>query len=111
MVSIQRTLAEWNIWSVKDKELLNLIVGRAGGKTTTIILDNILDGPKNKNQLAKKLNYDYNTISYHINLLDKHNYIIAKKLDNSTYYHPSKKLFNHLPEYKQLREYVLKRDE
>ncbi len=107
MKSIQKTLIEWNIWEINDKELLNLILGRAGGKTTIRIIDLILDGPLNKNQIARTLHLDYKTVSYHIHLFLAHNYITEIKCDNIYFYHPSKKLFSSIEEYKLLRKHIL----
>lgn len=102
----QSTLKQWNIWDVKDKELLNLIVGRKGGKTTITIMDKILDHPHNKNQLANKLKMDYNTVNHHIKIMHKHEYITKEQLDNSFYYHPSPKLFKSLKEYRIIKRYM-----
>ena len=104
---IQRTLFGWNIWEIKDKELLNLLKGRKGGRTTMQILDEILEGPKNKNQISKKLHIDYNTVTYHVNLLTRHEYIIGVKLEHSTYFHPSEKIFKSKDDYNLIKERIL----
>ena len=107
MDSNQSTLIQWDIWSVNDKELLNLILGREGGKTTLKIIDEILVKPYNKNQLAKILNIDYNTVTHHIKIMRQHEYITEEQLGKSFYYHPSKKLFKSIKEYRIIRNYVL----
>lgn len=99
---------EKEIWKIKDKELLNLIVGRDGGKTTIRIIDKILTEPYNKNQLARTLKLDYNTITHHINIIYNHNYILKLKFENTYYYHPSDKLIKSLGEYNLIREYLKK---
>lgn len=96
------------IWQINDKELLNLIVGRDGGKTTVKIIDKILKEPYNKNQLANTLNLDYNTITHHINIIYNHNYIIKLKFENMYFYHPSDKLIKNLDEYYLIRKYLKK---
>ena len=107
MASVQKTLMSWNIWEITDRELLNLILGRPGGKTTILIIDLILQGPLNKNQIAKTLNLDYKTVSYHINIFTVHEYITETKCENIYFYHPSDKLFGSMKEYKLLREQIL----
>lgn len=102
----QKTLASWNIWSIKDRELLNLMVARKGGKTTTKIIDKILEWPKNKNQLAKELGMDYKTISYHIDIMKEHDYLLEEKCNKHYYYSPSDKLFNSIEEYNLIKEYI-----
>lgn len=104
---IQRTLFGWSIWEIEDKELLNLLKGRKGGKTTMRILDEILEGPKNKNQISKKLKIDYNTVTYHVNLLTKHEYIIGVKLDHCTFFHPSEKIFKSKDDYNLIKQKTL----
>ena len=94
------------IWKISDKELLNLLIGRDGGKTAIKIIDEILKRPYNKNQLSNKLNLDYNTITYHIDIIYKHEYITKEKFGESYFIHPSDKLFKSLEEYKLIKEYL-----
>ena len=104
MRSIQGSLFGWNIWDIKDKELLNLLEGRKGGFTTLKILEVIMTGPHNKYQLCKILGVDYNTITYHIDLLDKHDYVTRTKLENCSYYHPSEKIFKSIEDFNMIKE-------
>ncbi|AMD18467.1 hypothetical protein TL18_07765 [Methanobrevibacter sp. YE315] len=94
------------IWKIKNKELINLIVGRKGGKTTTKIIDQILTKPYNINQLSNMLNLDYKTITYHIEIIYEHKYVEKEEFKNCTLYYPSKKLFNCLDEYKLIKEFI-----
>lgn len=103
----QMILVQGTIWDMKDKELVTLIIAREGGETTIKIIDLILVKPYNKNQLAKILNLDYNTITYHINIIKKHKYISDEKFNNIHYYHPTEKLFKSLNEYKFIKKYLL----
>ena len=96
------------IWQIKDKELLTLIVGRDGGKTTVKIIDKLLTEPCNKNQLAKTLKLDYNTITHHINIIFNYDYIEKFTVKKNNYYYPSDKLIKNLEEYYRIREYLKK---
>lgn len=98
-----------NIWNVTDKELLYLIKSRDGGKTTAKIIDAILEGPYNRNQLSKKLKLDYKTICYHIQIICKYNYITKEKFEQNYYYRPSKKLLKNINEYNLIKESFKKR--
>lgn len=109
MTSLQKSLYAWNLLDIKDKELLNFLVGREGGKTSILILDLILQKPYNKNQLARQLGLDYNTISYHIKIMCDHNYITAEKFEKRVFYYPTEKFNNVHEEYTLLKEYVLNR--
>lgn len=90
---------------VNDKILLNLIVARTGGLTTSKIIDEILIKPQNANQLARKLKLNYTTITYHTEILCKNNYVIKEKFNNYYYYSPSDKLIKNLDEYILIKEY------
>ena len=108
MIKMKKNELNRSIWEINDKELLNLIVGRDGGKTTIKIIDKILTKPYNKNQLAKALKVDYNTITHHINIMTNHEYILKLKFENTFYYHPSDKLIKSLDEYNLIRKYLKK---
>lgn len=90
---------------VTDKILLNLIVARTGGLTTSKIIDEILIKPQNANQLARTLNLNYTTITYHTDILCKNNYVNKEKFNNYYYYSPSDKLIKNLDEYILIKEY------
>ena len=107
MASLQKTLASWNLLEIKDKELLNFLVGREGGKTSILILDLILQKPYNKNQIARQLGLDYNTVNYHIKIMCDHNYVTAERFEKSVFYYPTEKFNKVHDEYTLLKEYVL----
>lgn len=92
------------IVNVKDKELFNMLKGAKGGQTRMRILDAILAEPSNANQLSKKLNLDYKTITYHLNIICNHNYATKENFERTTYYHPSDRLIKRLDEYKIIKE-------
>ena len=108
MSSDQQSLLSWKLFEIKDKELLNFLVGREGGKTSIRILDKILQKPYNKHQLSKQLGLDYNTINYHIKIMCNHDYITAEKFEKSVFYYPSEKFNKIHEEYKIVKEYVLR---
>lgn len=95
------------IWSLKSRELVDLIVGREGGFTTMRIIDKILIRPYNANQLSNVLNLDYNTITYHTKIMQEHNFITRTKFNRSYYFHPTEKLINCIEDYFYLRSIYL----
>lgn len=94
------------IWELEDKELVTLLIGRDGGKTTVKIIDMILTRPFNANKLATSLNLDYKTIKHHIKLLLEHKYVEEMEIGKTTIYYPSEKLFNNLDEYNIITEHL-----
>ena len=96
------------LYNIKDRDLVTIILGREGGKTTIKILDELLKEPKNANQLSKKLNLNYNTILHHIEIINEYNYITTNTLKKKSFYYPSDKLINNIDEYKIIKKYVKK---
>lgn len=92
-------------YKCKDKELYNLVIGTHSAKTRILIIDEILTKPCNANQLAQKLELDYKTIKYHMDIICKHQYATKEKFEKYTIYFPSDKLIKHIDEYIQIKEY------
>lgn len=91
------------------KELINLILGRKGGKTTIRIIDKLLIQPYNINQLSKELNLNYNTIKYHIGLILKSEFVVPGEAKYGCLYYPADKLKKNLKEYEQIKKYINKK--
>ncbi|WP_298502529.1 helix-turn-helix domain-containing protein [uncultured Methanobrevibacter sp.] len=88
----------------KNKELYSLIVIRHGGKNTVRIIDEIINEPKNANQLAKALGLDYKTVTYHLDIICEHEYFVRVKFGSNYSYFPSDKLIKNLEEYMIIKE-------
>ena len=91
-----------------NKELSNLILGRKGGKTTTMIIDRILEQPYNLNQLSNELGLDYKTIKYHMKLILKSKLVVQGEIKYGSLYYPTQKLINNLKDYEQIKKYLNK---
>ena len=94
------------VWNVNNKELYYLLKGRKGGKTTIDIIDMILEKPCSRTQLSKELNVDYKTVTYHLKIVCKYNYISKEKFERTYFYAPSEKLLNNINEYYHIRKLV-----
>lgn len=92
------------ILQIKNKELLSLLLGRKGGKTTMRILDELLKRPNNANQLSNLLGVDYNTITFHINILLEKNYVDRIEVGSTIIFYPSDKLIKSYDEYLIIKE-------
>lgn len=97
-----------NVWQVKDKTLLKIILCREGGRTTSEIMDLLLEYPYNKNQLSEILGVNYNTITYHLKIVCKNNYMEEIVIGNKYYYEPTPKLKNSLEDYNIIKENLYK---
>lgn len=87
-----------------DRELYSLIAVRSGGTNSIRIIDEILIKPRNANQLANILELDYKTVTYHLDIICSHDYIIKEKFNNNYSYFPSDKLIRNLDEYNRIKE-------
>lgn len=54
-----------------------LIAGTKGGETRGKIVELIMKNPANANKIAKILKLDYKTVRHHLEILEKHNIIVA----------------------------------
>lgn len=91
------------LYTYKNRELFNLIAVRSGGENTMRIIDEILVKPKNANQIANILNLSYKTVTYHLEILCKHEYITQEQFDHGYSYFPSDKLIRSLDEYNNIK--------
>lgn len=98
------------IWSLKNQELVDLLISRAGGRTTVKIIDEILENPQNANQLSKNLKLNYKTIIHHTKIMQEHNYITKNTFKKTYYYHPTEKLIKNLDEYYYIKKELEKRE-
>ena len=97
---------KYGISNFKNRELVNLLLGRKGGRTTIRIIDQLLIQPYNINQLSKILKLDYKTVKYHIILTLKSDLIEGDIEKYGSLYFPTQKLINNLKEYQQIKKYL-----
>lgn len=97
------------IWRLKNQELVDLILSRSGGRTTARIIDELLETPKNANQLSRSLKLNYKTIMHHITIMQEHDYITKNKFKKTYYYHLTDKLIKNLDEYIYIKKELEKR--
>lgn len=69
-----------------------LMAETRGGKTRAQILQYLIDGPHNANQIAKSLNMDYKTIRHHLHVLIKNGIITRESNGYSSLYFISKNM-------------------
>lgn len=58
-----------------EKALWYLIAGTRGGKNRARIIRLLRERPHNANQLAERLDLEYNTIRYHLETLEEHDVV------------------------------------
>ena len=97
-----------NFLNIKNKDLVDLIISRKGGKLTSDIIDIILTKPHNANEISKMLKVDYNTIIYHTKIMEEQDFITKKQYRRTKYIHPGDKLINSLDEYYYIKKFINK---
>ncbi len=63
-----------------------LIAGTRGGRNRARIIRELDDQPRNANQLAARLDLKYNTVRYHLGMLEEHGVIEGGEQDYGKLY-------------------------
>lgn len=75
--------------------LRSVLEGMRGGETRIRILHAIHERPRNVNRLAKSLDLDYETVSYHLRLLEERDLVTASGDEYGAVYLPTDSLAHH----------------
>lgn len=87
-----------------EKALWYLFVGTRGGGNRVRIV-RALDGrPRNANQLAERLDVDYNTVRYHLDMLTEHDVLEASENDYGKLYFLTDQFEHHREEFERITE-------
>lgn len=79
-----------------------ILVGSAGGFNRTRILQEIINTPRNANELATLLNLDYKTTRHHLDMLEKNRLITSMGNKYGTLYFPSELLEENMHFFKEI---------
>ncbi len=69
-----------------EKALWYLFAGMRGGANRVRIVRELEGRPRNANQLAERLDLDYNTVTHHLEMLEEHDVIEAGDNDYGQLY-------------------------
>ena len=99
-----------------DHEILWILVGSKGGKTRARVLAALSEKPMNANQLAERLELNYHTVTYNVDVLLKNKLIVAEVAEESTtkygqVYFPSKIFTSNFQGFKKIIDSVVKEDD
>ena len=81
-----------------------ILIGSAGGLNRTRILEELINTPRNANELAKLLNLDYKTTRHHLEMLEKNRLITTMGNKYGTLYFPSNLLEQNMDLFKEIVE-------
>jgi predicted transcriptional regulator len=79
-----------------------ILVGSAGGLNRTRILQELIQTPRNANELATLLELDYKTTRHHLEMLEKNRLITTMGKGYGTIYFPSDLLEENMHLYKEI---------
>jgi len=89
-----------------EHALWYLFVGTRGGGTRVEIVRALSDHPKNANQLAEELEYSYNTVRYHLDLLADHDVVTEGDQGYGTLYFLTDRFEHHRDRFEQITDEV-----
>lgn len=75
--------------------LWQTLAGTRGGPTRVRVLRALSEQPRNANQLADDLDLAYNTIRYHLEILEENGVVSSSDADYGVIYLPSEQAKNH----------------
>ncbi len=81
-----------------------LIAGTRGGENRARIIRELNERPRNANQLAERLDLEYNTVRHHLDLLTDHDVIEEGEQDYGKLYFLTEEFERHREEFESITE-------
>ena len=91
--------------SEKDykKKICDIILKRKGAETSIKVIELLLKRPFNNNQIAKRIDVDYNTARYHLDLLVKNDLLMKDGDKYCALYYPTSGLKKNIETFNKLK--------
>jgi DNA-binding transcriptional ArsR family regulator len=83
-----------------------LLAGTSGGTNRGKIVEKIVNGPMNANELADVLNLDYKTVRHHLTVLQKNRLLTTMGTGYGTMYFPSNLLEENIEHFNEIWEQI-----
>jgi predicted ArsR family transcriptional regulator len=87
-----------------EKALWYLIAGTRGGENRARIIRELDDRPRNANQLANELGVEYNTVRYHLDLLEEHDVVEEGSQEYGKLYFLTEQFERHRPAFESITD-------
>jgi DNA-binding transcriptional ArsR family regulator len=78
-----------------DTVLWQTLAGTRGGPNRARILAALAERPRNANKLADEMDLAYNTVRYHLDVLEDNGVVTSSDAEYGTVYLPSERTRNH----------------
>jgi DNA-binding transcriptional ArsR family regulator len=89
-----------------EKALWYLFAGTRGGPTRVRIVRELTERPRNANQLADRLDLDYNTITHHLDMLEEHHVVEPGGSDYGKLYFTTDQFEHHRETFEEIASEV-----
>jgi DNA-binding transcriptional ArsR family regulator len=89
-----------------EKALWYLLAGTRGGANRARIVRALSERPRNANQLAERLDVDYNTVRHHLDMLEDHDVIEPGGGDYGKLYFLTDRFEHYRGEFERITEQV-----
>jgi DNA-binding transcriptional ArsR family regulator len=87
-----------------EKALWYLLAGTRGGANRARIIRSLSERPRNANELAERLDVDYNTVRHHLDVLVEHDVIEAGGEDYGTMYFLTDRFERHREQFEEITD-------
>ena len=89
-----------------EKALWYLLAGTRGGQNRVRLIRSLSERPRNANQLADKLDLDYNTVRHHLDMLTDHDVVERGEADYGALYFLTDGFERHRDEFERITEHL-----
>jgi len=89
-----------------EKALWYLFAGTRGGPNRVRIVRTLSERPRNANELAERLELDYNTVSHHLDMLQEHDVVEPGGSDYGKLYFLTDRFQHHRDTFEAITEEV-----
>jgi len=89
-----------------EKALWYLFAGTRGGANRVRIVRELEDRPRNANELAERLDVDYNTVTHHLDMLEEHDVVEPGGSDYGKLYFLTDRFERHWDTFEAITEEV-----
>jgi DNA-binding transcriptional ArsR family regulator len=89
-----------------EKALWYLLAGTRGGENRARIIRTLDERPRNANQLAERLDIDYNTVRHHLEMLEDHDVVEPGGDDYGELYFLTDRFEHHRDAFEEIIEHV-----
>lgn len=89
-----------------EKRLWHLLLGTDGGRNRAKIIQALARSPDNANQLAERLDLNYNTVHYHLDVLEDHEVVNSRGDDYGAEHYLTDQFYQHWDTFDRIVDHI-----